>query len=215
MLTGAWILALLMSGAPLLALAGGGGEASDDEDEPGEEKQDDSAGVDETLPAPDPEPPEEDPLPTDFEFVLGAGGDHEIAGFRPTVDTLTLTSDTWDFDLYALDDEGEGAALEVALDHSRSVLRFPGLASLPLDDVYLNVAEPGGTPQRIALRDALYPAEEDVLSPTDPDAPDRLLDNSSASPPIAPSDPDEPDVPPEDDGSGQALAPTDPDAPEA
>jgi hypothetical protein len=84
-----------------------------------------------------------------------------------------------------------------------------------VDDIYLNVAEPGQAPERIALRDALGPEEEeDVLAPSDPDAPDVLPADPSTDPPVAPTDPDAPDTPPDPSDPGDVLAPTDPDATE-
>jgi hypothetical protein len=223
MLTGAWILALLMAGAPLIAMAGGT-ETEGVGDDAAEDPEDDIAveRSDELAEADPPHEPEEEPdaegeddvPPTDYEFILGSGGDHTVEGFRPGIDTLTLTSDTWDFDLYDLGDDGTGPAVEIAMGEDRSVLKFPGLDTLPVDDVWLHVAEPGSEPQRIALRDALHPAEDDVLAPADPDAPDDLPTDASDGPALAPADPDAPDDQRDQTGSGEALAPTDPDAPE-
>jgi len=133
-----------MTGAPLLALAGGGVEADDDggpadlpEDDPAEDTGDG------TAPVAAPDDPGEAPPPTDYEYVLGSGGDHGVDGFRPGTDTLTLTSETWDFELYDLGGDGDCAALEIVLGEMRSILRFPGLDMLPVDDVYLHVAEAG------------------------------------------------------------------------
>lgn len=223
MLTGAWILALLMAGAPLLAMAGDTEAESIDEDEIEgpeddlrEERSDQLAEADpmpEAKPEPEPEAEESVP-PTDYEFILGSGGDHAVVDFRPGTDTLTLTSDTWDFDLYDLGDDGTGPAAEIASGEERSILRFPGLDALPVDDIWLHVSEPGADPQRIALRDALHPEGDDVLAPADPDAPDDLPPDVSEGPALAPADPEAPDDRPESEGSGGVLAPTDPDAPE-
>jgi hypothetical protein len=215
MLTGAWILALVLTGAPLLALAGGGDMDARDGDDDGAPPEDDASDVVQDLARPDEESSEEGALPTDYEFVLGQGGAHDIAAFRPGTDTLTLTSETWDFDLYDLGEDGTGAALEIHLGETWSILRFPGLAALPVDDVDLHVTAPGQEPQRIALRDALEPDEDDVLAPADPDAPDDLPANDADAPPIAPSEPDVPDAPPDDAGTADALAPTDPETREA
>jgi hypothetical protein len=215
MLTGAWILALVLTGAPLLAFAGGGDADAQDGDDDGAPPQDDGLDEVQGVAGPDEDPPDEEALPTDYEFVLGRGGAHDIAAFRPGTDTLTLTSDTWDFDLYDLGDDGTGAALEIHLGETRSILRFPGLAVLPVDDVHLHVAAPGQEPQRIALRDALEPDEGDVLDPADPDAPDDLPADAADASPIAPSDPDAPDAPPAHAGPEDVLMPTDPDTPEA
>jgi hypothetical protein len=165
----------------------------------------------------DPDGPEdqEDALPpTDYEFILGSGGDHRVEGFRPGTDTLTLTSETWEFDLYDLGNDGSGPAFEIVQKEIRAILRFPGLGTLPVDDVYLHVSEPGAESQRVALRDALFPEEDDALAPTDPDAPDEMPDDPSTGPALAPAHPEAADAPPEDSGSREVLAPTDPDAPE-
>lgn len=216
MLTGAWILAILMAGAPLLAAAGGGGDDSDDSAEAPDPPQDEATEVDPDDPVPA-EPGEtelETRLPTDFEFILGSGGDHDVDGFRPGTDTLTLTSGTWDFDLYELADDGNGATLQIAAGAERSLLRFPDLQSLPIDDLYLRVLEPGAEAQRVPLRDVLHPETEDVLSPTDPDAPDQRPEPDLSGPPLSPADPDAPDALPPDEAAGPVLSPTDPDAPE-
>lgn len=216
MLTGAWILALLMAGAPLLAAAGGGGDESDDPAEAPDPPQDEAAEADAepSAQAPTGETEEDLRLPTDFEFILGSGGDHDVDGFRPGTDTLTLTSGTWDFDLYDLGDEGNGAALRIAFGAESSLLRFPDLGSLPIDDLYLKVLEPGAEAQRIPLRDLLDPETEDVLAPTDPDAPDERPEPDLSGPPLSPADPDAPDALPPDESAGPVLSPTDPDAPE-
>jgi hypothetical protein len=213
MLTGAWILALFLTGAPLLALAGGGDADAPDRDDDGAPPQDDGRDEVQGVAGTEGDVPEEDAPPTDYEFVLWRGGAHDIAAFRPGTDTLTLTSETWDFDLYDVGNDGTGAALEIHFGETWSVLRFPGLAALPVDDVHLHVAPPGQEPQRIALRDALEP--EEVLAPTDPDAPDVLPEDAADGSPIAPSDPDAPEAPPADAGPADVLTPTDPDAPEA
>ena len=215
MLTGAWILALVLTGAPLLAFAGGNDADARDGEDDSPPPQDDALDELPGVAGPVEVPPEEEALPTDYEFVLGRGGVHDIPAFRPGTDTLTLTSGTWDFDLYDMGDDGTGAALEIHLGETRSILRFPGLAALPVEDVNLHVAAPGQEPQRIALRDALEPDEDDVLVPTDPDATDQLPPDAADAPPVAPADPEAPDVPPADAGPADVLAPTDPDAPEA
>lgn len=211
MLTGAWIIALLMSGAPILALAGGADAEAEDkgdgEDDLAAEQQEPDSSGDGAR--------EEAEPPTDYEFILELGGNHGIEGFRPSTDTLTLTSDTWDFELYDLGDDGNGAGLEIVLGDERSILRFRGLAAVPVDDVYLHVSEPGEPPQLIALRDTLNPAEDEVLAPADPDAPDELPPSTPEGSPVAPSDPDTPDALPDAPWSGEPLAPTDPDAPES
>jgi hypothetical protein len=229
MLTGAWVLALLLAGVPLLAM-GGGSEADGDDGDDGARQSEDGDAGDTPDPSDGPAPEaevtedtggegtgDEDALPpTDYEFLLGTGGDHRIDGFRPGTDTLTLTSDGWDFELYDLGDDGTGPAFEIARGEDRSVLRFPGLSGLPLDDVFLRVAEPGAEPVHVPLRDALLPdGEEDtVLAPTDPDAPDTLPDDAGDGDVLAPADPAEPEEPGEDDWSGAVLAPTHPDAPD-
>jgi hypothetical protein len=220
MLTGAWIVALFLAGAPLAAMAlDETTERDGDETDPAgedaltEDRQDlvdPASDADSAADAGEGE--EEAVAPTDFEFILGSGGDHLLEGFRPGTDTLTLTSDTWDFDLYGLNDKDTGAALEITLGEERAILRFPGLDAVPVDDVFLDVTEPGAEPERVALRDALLPEDDRVLAPTQPDAPDRLPEGASYWSPIAPADPDARDDVPEETARGEVLAPTDPDA---
>jgi hypothetical protein len=206
MLTGAWLLALLMAGAPLVAMAGGndwdddGADASD----PAEVEVQDAADRDAAE--------EGAPPPTDYEFILGSGGDHSVPGFRPGTDTLTLNSDTWDFDLFDLGVGGGSAALEILLGDARSVLRFPGLDALPVDDIFLYIAESGAEAEFVALSEALHPEDDDALQPTDPDAPDIPPDPPSFDPPLPPADPDAPEDALHAPDDAEPLAPTDPDA---
>jgi hypothetical protein len=229
MLTGAWILALLAAGAPLLAMGGSGDPDTDviedappdsedthggapeaggpQEDATGETDEDADAEADETV-------ADDIPLPTDYEFVLRNGGDHAVGGFRPGTDTLTLTSESWNFDLYDLGHDGDGAALRIVSGEMTSTLRFPGLSALPVADIWLNISGPGAEAQRVPLRDMLYPDEDVPLAPADPDAPDTPSFDPSPEPPLTPTDPDAPDEADGDDDPGEVLPPSDPDAPE-
>lgn len=213
MLTGAWLLALLMAGAPLAAMAGGGdgGDGEDHGKDPSDPSEADPADT-----APEgADPGAESTLPTDYEFILCTGGDHVIAGFRPGTDTLILTSDSWDFDLFEAGSDEAGVALEIRMHDSRATLRFPDLGTLPFDDIHLHVAPPATDPIRIALRDALEPEEGTALQPADPDATDELPAHSPAAPPLSPTDPDAPEDDTPAPAEGAPLAPADPDRPDA
>lgn len=220
MLTGAWILALLMAGAPLIALSGSGAETDEPEDDAVPETPEETpqtAAADEPASAEARDEPDGPPLPpTDYEFIVKIGGDHSVGGFRPGTDTLTLTLGDWEFDLHDLGTDQEGAGLRIDRFGETSVLRFPGLCELPRDDIYLHVSEPDEEPQRIALRDALYPEdiEPPPLAPTDPDAPDSPPEDPSSNTPLAPADAEAQDVLPDPLHTADFLSPTDPDAPE-
>ncbi len=212
MLAGAWVVALLLAGAPFLAMMGGSGDDADAEEaevaEPPETPVD-TADPEETGALKDMAVGP----PTDYEYILHRPGEHVIEGFRPGVDTLTLTSDKWDFDLFDLGPDEEGARLRIDHGGDFSILRFPGLTALPLDDMLLKVTVPEDTPTVTALRAALVP-DDLVLAPADPDAPDDLPDDPSPDSGLSPTDGDEDEDDPPDPAEGEPLLPTDPDAPE-
>lgn len=204
MLAGAWVVALLLAGAPFLAMMGGSGDDAEAGEDDAELTEPEESGVLQDMAA---------MPPTDYEYLLHRPGEHAIGGFRPGVDTLTLTSDSWDFDLFDLGHDGDGAGLRIDHGSDTSILRFRGLTALPLDDIFLKVTLPGTPPALVALRDALA-SEDPVLAPTDPDAPDDLPDDPSPDPGLPPADGEsDEDEPPGPDG-GAPLLPTDPDAPE-
>jgi hypothetical protein len=219
MLTGAWLLALVVTGIPLFALLGSDA-AEDDPEDPGRHLPDEALQevlADEAAPRAEEGMRAEGQFPpTDYEFLLDTGGDHAIGGFRTGTDTLTLTSGDWDFDLYDLGPDQEGAALRIDRINGKAIIRFPGLDELPKGDIYLKVAEPGEELLRVALLDALCPDDADVtpLLPTDPDATDTVPDDASPQTPLAPAAPEEKDVLAVPFEVTAVLLPTAPDVPE-
>jgi hypothetical protein len=135
-----------------------------------------------------------------------------VEGFRPGTDTLTLTSETWDFDLYDLGNDGTGVASKSCWERSGRSSASRARA-LPVDDVHLHVSEPGEEPQRVALRDALSP-EGDVLAPADPDAPDEMPEDDADRGRDRAGRPGRPDVPPDAPDPERCLRRPIPDAPE-
>jgi hypothetical protein len=219
MLTGAWLLALVVTGIPLFALFGSDA-AEDDPGDPGSHPPDETSQetiTDEAAPrAVEGRRAEGQLPPTDYEFILDTGGDHAIDSFRTGTDTLTLTSGDWDFDIYDLGRDPEGAALRIDRITGKAIIRFPGLDELPKEDIHLKVAEPGEEFLRVALLDALCQDDAGVmpLLPTDPDATDAPPDDASLPTPLAPAAPEEKDVPPDPAEATAVLLPVAPDAPE-
>jgi hypothetical protein len=202
MVAGAALVGLLLAGIPLMSLMGGNAGGEDDDIGTGDgDAPEDTALSGDAL---------EDPgVPVDYEFVLRAG-DETIAGFRPGIDTLTITADSWELTVSASEDPEDGALLEVERGGVTAVLRFPDLAAVPLNDIHLNVEVPGEPPVTVPIADATEP-----LVPTAPDAQEDAPPAPVSGPPVAPADPEAPDVPPAPADPSAPLLPADPDAPEA
>lgn len=205
---GAILLGLIMATAPMVALMGSDTAPADDPpdegpgDDPGAGADAGNAAVSDDLqPA---------TIAEDYRLEL-APGVHVFADFVPEEDILTLSTGNWDLVVTSSADEA-GATLRIERDEGATLLHFPGLPEVPLDDIVLEVAEPGGAPIAIFLADLIDQSE--VLAPADPDAPDVPPSDPLAGPALAPTDPDAPDLPPNDPLLGPALAPTDPDAPD-
>ena len=229
MVAGAALIGLILAGIPLMTLMGGEAAVDRDDDPGGDPGGDPSGDRDGDAPASDStedahpvapaqEDPQQDdplrgePIPVDYEFIFRAG-DQTVAGFRPGTDTLTLTSDTWDLRLAHIDGGDGGAVLEIERAGEVAALRFPGLAEVPVSDIYVNIAENGDAPVVLPLSEVVEPAP--VLQPTAPDAPEDPPPEPIKGMPVAPADPDATDALPDPIDAGPPLLPTDPDAPEA
>ena len=204
MVAGAALIGLLLAGLPLMSFMGGGADSDDDHEDDGTDTADDAPRQGDAD--------EDTDVPVDSEFVFRTI-EATIDRFRPGTDTLTITSDSWDLRLSALDGAEGGAALEVDRAGEVAILRFAGLSEVPLADIHLKVAEPGEAPVIVPLSDAAEP--EPVLRPTAPDAPEDAAPAQVAEQPLSPADPDTPDATPGPADPGEPLRPTDPDAPEA
>lgn len=217
MVTGALLLALLMTGMPLFALFGSNGVDDDPQDPAGQlpdEPPGDAASGGGASPGPEDMLEDGEPPPTDYEFILDTGGDHRIEGFRPGTDTLTLTVADWDFELYDVASGEAGPALRIDRNHMSAFIRFPELTVLPVEDIHLRILGPGGEFQRLALIDALYPEDREPapLLPRDPDETDAPPDDAPPGVPLAPAGPEDLEPPP-DPAEGTVLLPSDPEAP--
>ena len=163
MLGGLVLVGMIAAMAPILALMGGGESAPDDdaEEAPDETGAEEGAGdlLDEPQIDTEPEHQTEARQPADYEYVLGAGNP-SIEEFIPGEDTLILTSPTWDFELAETEGPGGGAALAITFGEVTSTVEFPGLGSLPIDDVFIWILEADADPVLVPLSESL--AEEDT-----------------------------------------------------
>ncbi len=215
-MTGVALLGLIAAMGPVLALMSGDGGGDPEMDAVAEGEPKDQPNEADLLDDPDNPPDAEEPAgphrPVDYEYILGAG-DHAIDRFAPGEDRLLLTSNTWDFDLAEAGSSKE-AVLEITIGTETSSLSFPGLDLLPVDDIFLAIAELDTQPIIMPLTDALQEDDEDILTPTDPEEPDDFPQQTDSAK-TAPADPDAEDTPPGDPSTIAPLPPIDADEPDA
>ncbi len=123
-------------------------------------------------------------------------GEHVLDGFRPGVDRLSVTLDSWELDLTEVTGGDHGPALHFGSFNDSTILMFPGLAAIPSADIDLVIAEPDAEPVTITLAEAseaISGIGDDVLQPIDPETPDAELGAGLELDPIVPTAPDTPD----------------------
>ncbi len=136
---------------------------------------------------------EAEPVFHEFDDV---SGEHVLDGFRPGVDRLSVTLDSWELDLTEVTAGEHGPALHFGSFNDSTILMFPGLATIPSADIDLVIAEPDAEPVTITLAEAseaISGIGDDVLQPIDPETPDAELGAGLELDPIVPTAPDTPD----------------------
>ena len=188
---------------------------SDTDDTGADESADESAAQDDIVEAPEPEPefvPEEnefDPADGEDLFVDPQPGTTVVEAFNPSVDTLTISvpDEAQEFAASEIDDE-QPATLTYETAEGVIEVRFPGLQTVPINDIYLRVSDAASPTldADIALTQLMEDDSPEVLEPFDPDLPNlpSAPPGQQGDPGIAPVDPTVPDVP---------VTPLDQDAP--